>query len=144
MEVWFQIIFLSQTRDFAGIPCVKLPKAFFFTYHPPPMIPRPAILGDLRPPSVASLRPIQHWSRWRTWPNLDDVFNEDVSMPLAGCKKLEKKNTEIQMGCCVCQKWTTIGVYQFIMYIMVGISESKSFILAQTAKKKGQSQILWL
>jgi len=40
MEVWFGRSFsFPKQVYFAGIPCVKLPKAFFFTYHPPPKIP---------------------------------------------------------------------------------------------------------
>lgn len=61
-------------------------------------------------------------------------------MPLAVCK-LEKKTRKSKWDVVFVNNEQLLGVYQFIM---VGISESKSFILAQTAKKKGQSEILWL
>ena len=90
------------------------------TSHPNP--PRPAILGDLRTTKcrIFATNPTLEPLEEVTEPGAD-VFNEDAVAVRLVAKNSKKKTTEIQMGCCVCQKWTTTGGLSVYQFIMVGI-----------------------
>ena len=113
MEVWFQIIFLSQTGVFCRDSCVKLPIGFFFHLPPATQNPRRPSLG-ISHHQVSHLCDQSNTGAAggsdRTWSRR---FQRRDAVPLAGCK-LEKKTRKSKWDVVFVKMKNYLGVYQFI------------------------------